>query len=1371
KLKLISISSQYLRGQLHLKAIKGNPLTEILLQDLQVEMDNEEVISIKNVYLDYSLLALFNKDLVIHKIVLEEPKIKLKRLKNGAWNLSELLKASTQKDSNRVSNTNTDWQIILPNVTISSGEIEIKTENEKTYRIPEAIQDINVQLGVWFTQQHFKLQLQKMNFRTLSPDLKIQSVLSEVEYNDQHLEVRRAHIESDSSRIISHFSINDFKRPWINFFMKMEPLSTKDVRKIIPTLTLYGNPNIEIDLQGPLERLKLKSKIKIGKGQVLVQGNIHAKHPPYKYSATVTFKHFNLANLTGHPEHTSNLNFLLNLHGQGISWPELQTQILTKWQPSSFSSLNLNQGKISSEIKNGIVQFNLFCNVEDADFRLNGFVNLNHIDKSYEISGIIAHFDLNKFFTTKLFQSDLNLKFQARGHGFPGNQARSDVAINLTPSTINQIPLENADFEFLLNNQTLQFKQFKITSPAVDMRAQGEISIERQNELTFLADFHDFSLLTHILPLDSLSGAGQFRAQISGPRDSLTVLSSFNILHTDLNRIRVTRCTGDFQGLFLKNKSRFNFAGTLSNLSFLQLDSLNVSIKVKHEDDLTDFVIKLDRQSSPIAYLRSFLTQNKESLRLAIKELNFNIIDQTWRLGPWEPVFIYKDSLIIIENLILQSNKQQFRLAGTYDFNGLNDLNLQLRQLDLAQLFQFFTGKSQISGQGDFLLHLRGTVQNPLFTGQLVVANPGFYELSYDTLWTGFQYQDQIFTLNTQIKRRTESERLQIKGEIPLQLNLQPFQLKLPSQPVDLEIMGKTIQLDKIQKFIAARRGLLNGIALKAPLNFYLTITGTLDAPVMTGQLLSENGQYSQVTYRQLLLTLNYFEDRIFWRGHLQKDSEESPLETSGFFPVHFSLVPFELEPLEEPLQIKLSTRTLDISFLQAFTKNLRNIEGKLVCDIVLGNTLDDLTGVGPIRIIDGQFDLPELGTRYKNIDMVLILNGREMNIKEFSMESDGGKLYVKKGSLSISKSTPENFKATLRASNFPLMKNKKMHARVNALIELSGSIQRPQFSGIITVLESRIFYPAWFEEEEIVRLTEQPFFVIQEDTVKKDTLAGALKFRRNKIKESLLKETALYKNARGELTIYFPRNTWIRSNEANIEIEGDLELVKEGEDFVLFGTLSAVRGYYTILGNRFQVVEGTLVFDGDPELNPSIHITARTIRQVETREGKPDKKEIKVVVTGTQKFPQFQFFLNGQEAEQQDVLSILIFGRSFDDLTLGEQSGIVGGLNLKSQATSYLTGPILNAVLANTLGKELQLDVFQIERGKSLSETKLRIGKYVTPDVFVSLSQDFGAEGTQTVELEYEIPKKILFFNLFLQVLKERKGETGMDVIWKIEW
>jgi len=252
-------------------------------------------------------------------------------------------------------------------------------------------------------------------------------------------------------------------------------------------------------------------------------------------------------------------------------------------------------------------------------------------------------------------------------------------------------------------------------------------------------------------------------------------------------------------------------------------------------------------------------------------------------------------------------------------------------------------------------------------------------------------------------------------------------------------------------------------------------------------------------------------------------------------------------------------------------------------------------------------------------------------------------------------------------------------------------------------------------------------------------------------------------------LSIDFPRNAWFRSSEANIEVAGNVVVVKEGPEFTLFGSFASLRGFYELIGNRFRIERGELVFLGGADHNPEVAIEA-SYQFKDFSSGEPVTREFSVFIGGTLFFPEFRFTVDEQEAKQEDVLSILLFGQIFGDLSFSQRSGVSKGAGFDDRAAGLLTGQVLRA-LSGRLGQSLSLDVIQIESGSSFEDAKVRVGKYVTPDVFVTISQDFGAEGNQKVELEYEIPKKILFFNLFLQASSEKNGNSALDVVWKIEW
>ncbi|MFQ5650985.1 MAG: translocation/assembly module TamB domain-containing protein [bacterium] len=567
-------------------------------------------------------------------------------------------------------------------------------------------------------------------------------------------------------------------------------------------------------------------------------------------------------------------------------------------------------------------------------------------------------------------------------------------------------------------------------------------------------------------------------------------------------------------------------------------------------------------------------------------------------------------------------------------------------------------------------------------------------------------------------------------------------------------------------------------INVQGRLSFEAYLAGTFANPRFDGSVVLDKGQYYEVPFEKFLASFEFQNELLAWRCTLAKTGSDSLLEANARLPVRLSLSPFEHRFLtDEPLELKISTRGLDLSFLQAFTREVEKIDGKLVADVVLRNTLNDLRGVGPIRLINGECTIPKLGTRYEQANLVLVLDEKQLIIRDFSMRSGGGYMRALEGNLSLSRDRIENFKSRIKLKNFELVHNRQMQARAEGIIELSGSVQSPQFSGSLTVDQSRIFYEA-LKTETAVALTARPFFVISPDSTIFDS-AGALRFQKSEeVQESKFLESDFYKRLTGELSVYFPRNAWVRSSDTAIEIEGDVVVVKErGPDFVVFGSFSTIRGFYELLGNRFQINKGELVFNGEAELNPAISIEAATTVLENVDSGNPEKHEFKVLITGTLLFPEFAFTLDDKAAEQDDIVSILLFGKTNDDRSKqfpgtpsSQGSDVKSDPGLDERARGLVAGQLLKQ-LSGRLGKRLNLDVIQIESGGSLTDSKVRVGKYVTPEVFVSVSQDFGAEGNQIVELEYEIPLNLRFLNLLLQASSDRKGDTGLDVIWKIEW
>ena len=223
--------------------------------------------------------------------------------------------------------------------------------------------------------------------------------------------------------------------------------------------------------------------------------------------------------------------------------------------------------------------------------------------------------------------------------------------------------------------------------------------------------------------------------------------------------------------------------------------------------------------------------------------------------------------------------------------------------------------------------------------------------------------------------------------------------------------------------------------------------------------------------------------------------------------------------------------------------------------------------------------------------------------------------------------------------------------------------------------------------------------------------------------------------NLRVDVDMAAPRNLWLRSDEMNVEMGGDL-IVRYDRgrgDLVLVGDLQALRGSYQVLGRTFEVDEGTVSFLGQPGVNPTLNIQA--LSRVRRRDG--DALEVQANVGGTLVEPVVTLTTEETGVSQSDLISYLLFGMSS-----GEVASAQG---LSSGASTLGTGLLVNEVgtaIAQEIPLVNRLDYLAFSQydagnglgaqGTVLGGTQVELGKYLNDYVFVIFVLG-GASGSAT--------------------------------------
>jgi autotransporter translocation and assembly factor TamB len=321
--------------------------------------------------------------------------------------------------------------------------------------------------------------------------------------------------------------------------------------------------------------------------------------------------------------------------------------------------------------------------------------------------------------------------------------------------------------------------------------------------------------------------------------------------------------------------------------------------------------------------------------------------------------------------------------------------------------------------------------------------------------------------------------------------------------------------------------------------------------------------------------------------------------------------------------------------------------------------------------------------------------------------------------------------------------------------LNLKGSLSKPVYSGTLTIPRARIDLDALQGNQSAKVDVNEPL------------LAQAMQKYETQITEPENEKKpppSFVENLTGKMRILIPRNTWIKNKDLNVEIGGDIEIIKTGKDFELFGFVKTIRGNYTLYGRKFDLRDGVVTFQGGKEINPLLDITIKHI----FRDINKQKRELAIALSGEASQPAIKFYLDSEELSEADAISYLLFGRSSDQISQGERSEVAG--QSEASLAKSLIAKQIGGQIASEIGKKLKLDVIEFSGGDNWKQASILVGKYITNDLFLSYQKEFSLGQSKElvadkVSLEYEINKF-----LSLQATRGDEKSTGIDLFWKYQ-
>ncbi|MFZ2235414.1 MAG: translocation/assembly module TamB domain-containing protein [Dokdonella sp.] len=386
--------------------------------------------------------------------------------------------------------------------------------------------------------------------------------------------------------------------------------------------------------------------------------------------------------------------------------------------------------------------------------------------------------------------------------------------------------------------------------------------------------------------------------------------------------------------------------------------------------------------------------------------------------------------------------------------------------------------------------------------------------------------------------------------------------------------------------------------------------------------------------------------------------------------------------PLEASsgLSGQLSMKLNSLEFIELFTSEVANVQGRVEADYSIAGTLGQPALNGALRLRDFASEVPIAGLKLSNGDISVRALDAQQFVVEGSIKSGKGTLqFGGNGGLESDAPIKVTIKGTdVTAANIPAAK-----VVVSPDLVIERSVEGLLVTGSVDIPSADVNLEKLPGGGPTGNARSADVVIVDEETSQS--------------------ATALPVTAR--VTVSFGDNVKLVGLGLDGTVKGQLSVIDiPGRTTVGTGTLN-VGGTYKAYGQDLKIERGRVLFAGTQIDNPGIDLRAvRKIRGEEIKVG--------LNVRGTAQIPVLTVF-SDPVMEQSEALSYLLTGKPLSSLNSGE------GDMLGSAARAL--GTAGGDLLAKNIGSKLGVDDIGVGDNDTLGGAAFTVGKYLSPKLYLS--------------------------------------------------
>lgn len=406
----------------------------------------------------------------------------------------------------------------------------------------------------------------------------------------------------------------------------------------------------------------------------------------------------------------------------------------------------------------------------------------------------------------------------------------------------------------------------------------------------------------------------------------------------------------------------------------------------------------------------------------------------------------------------------------------------------------------------------------------------------------------------------------------------------------------------------------------------------------------------------------------------------------------------------ERPVEFSLDLPEGDLAALSGVTDLVADAAGRFSGRLAVTGTVASPHLNGDVALRGASFRLSGMEEKYERVNATVTIEDTLITVSRFSGREGKKGTIGCTGTISLKGWKPSEYRVSCDANEFVLASLSNIIAIVSGKVSVGTRVEGertlPVITGSCVIKESEVYYDLEsFSASPEAGTLELPSFIAAID-------------------------------------LEIPGNTWIRTPDARVELQGNVTLHHDGKGTYLRGELNLVRGWYNVYGNKFSIISGQLQFVYAGSFRPVVDIEA------ETKD--PEGRNIYLTLQWHQDDLEPRLTLRHQDP-----------GYSETDIWKMLGGGVVAAGGSQTSWDAQGTAQNLAAnYLERVLNSQMEGITIELEAGRGTGDaagtadyrdTKIAIGKYLSQGLYVKYKQGLSITSAMQIEVEYRIS------NLFL--------------------